>query len=265
MKRIQANGDRLQIDKLTIEHDLHDLLHEQGEFEVKLKEEHEKMRTLEEVLQSTRVSSGQLIRSLLDACIKSSEKLVTRATLENDVAAAAGTSSYFMMQAEELTGILNEMAVVNKDFQFENNSHVEALACNSILIGHAMASVYVQGITICKTSANIESGERKFRLIRSYSNSNWDSFIRIAYISGISEEIKKWNGNAMELFKCLIESPHTVQSKIDEVKKRLQEISSMIHKLSKESETNGDVGVNIETELAGMDKAIEEAAAKIEV
>lgn len=67
------------------------------------------------------------------------------------------------------------------------------------------------------------------------------------------------------MFNCLIESPHTVQSKIEEVKKRLQEISSMIHKLSKESESNGDIGVIIETELAGMDKAIEEAAAKIEV
>lgn len=151
----------MQTEKLTVEYDLHDLLDEQGEFETKLKEEHEKIRTLEEVLQSTRVSSGQLIRSLLNACIKSSEKLVTRATLENDVAAAAGTSSYFMMIGEELTGILNELAVVNKGFQFENNSHVEAMASKTILIGHAIASVYVQGITICKTSANIENGERK--------------------------------------------------------------------------------------------------------
>lgn len=69
----------------------------------------------------------------------------------------------------------------------------------------------------------------------------------------------------MELFSCLIESPQTVDKKIDEVKQRLQEITTMIHKLSKESESSGDVGVTIETELAGMDKAIEAAAAKIEV
>lgn len=159
LKQVQAHDERLQIDKLTVEHDLHDLLHEQGEFEIKLKEEREKMKTLEEALQFTRISSGQLIRNLLDACIRSSEKLVTRATSENDVAAAAGTSSYFMMIAEELTGILNELAAISKEFRFENNDHVEGLACKSILIGHAMASVYIQGITICKTSANIESGE----------------------------------------------------------------------------------------------------------
>lgn len=151
----------MQNEKLTVEYDLHDLLDEQDEFETKLKEEYEKMRTLEEALQLTRVSSGQLIRNLLDACIKSSEKLVTRATSENDVAAAAGTSSYFMMIAEELTTILNELAAISRDFRFENNDHVEALACKSILIGHAMASVYIQGVTICKTSANIESGESK--------------------------------------------------------------------------------------------------------
>lgn len=39
----------------------------------------------------------------------------------------------------------------------------------------------------------------------------------------------------------------------------------MIHDLSKQSESGEDIGEIIETELAGMDKAIEEAAARIEV
>lgn len=133
----------------------------QSEFESKLLEEREKMRTLEEALQLCRVSSGELIRNLFNNCIKSSEKLVTRATSENDVAAAAGTSSYFMMIAEELTTILNELAAISRDFRFDDNDHVTALTGKTILIGHAMASVYIQGVTICKTSANIESGERK--------------------------------------------------------------------------------------------------------
>lgn len=82
---------------------------------------------------------------------------------------------------------------------------------------------------------------------------------------GISEEIKKWNVDALELFDCLIESPHTVDSKVENVNKRLQEITTLIHRLSKESESSGDIGMTIESELAGMDKAIEAAAAKIEV
>lgn len=148
--------------KLGYEYDLHDLLLEQADSEAKIKEEREKLRTLEEALQLTRLNSAQLIRNLLDACIKSSEKLVTHATLENDVAAAAGTSSYFMMIAEELTANLNDLSVVSRDFILENNEHVDALASKSIMIGHSMASVYIQGITICKTSTNIESGESKY-------------------------------------------------------------------------------------------------------
>lgn len=91
------------------------------------------------------------------------------------------------------------------------------------------------------------------------------SGINTILLLGISEEIKKWNADALELFHCLIESPHTVDSKVKVVNKRLQEITTLIHRLSKESESSGDLGMTIENELAGMDKAIEAAAAKIEV
>lgn len=80
-------------------------------------------------------------------------------------------------------------------------------------------------------------------------------------------EIKNWNTNALELFSSLQSSKESavVQSKIDEVKNQLQTITSMIHDLSKQSESGEDIGESIEAELAGMDKAIEEAAARIEV
>lgn len=77
--------------------------------------------------------------------------------------------------------------------------------------------------------------------------------------------MKKWISDALQLFQCLIESPQTSDKTIDEVKARLQEISTMIHQLSKETESSGDIGEIIELELAGMDKAIEAAAAKIGV
>lgn len=71
----------------------------------------------------------------------------------------------------------------------------------------------------------------------------------------------------MQLFSSLQSTKESavVQSKIDEVKSQLQKITSMIHDLSKQSESGEDIGESIETELAGMDKAIEEAAARIEV
>lgn len=84
---------------------------------------------------------------------------------------------------------------------------------------------------------------------------------------GIMDEIKKWNSKALELFAALLSTDESVkvQSHIDEVKSMLLKITTMIHELSKQSESSEDIGDSIERELSGMDKAIEEAASKIEV
>lgn len=81
------------------------------------------------------------------------------------------------------------------------------------------------------------------------------------------EELKKWSTNALELF-CSLQSTkesEVVQNRIDEVKTLLTNITTMIHELSKQLQNGEDIGDIIEAELAGMDKAIEEAAARIEV
>lgn len=145
--------------KNAIENDLHDLLSEQDEYNEKLSQTNNTIRTLEEALKNARISGDARIRALVEACIKSSEKLVVRATAENDVAVAAGTSAYFMMFGEELIELLNELSMVHSSYVADNYNNVEALARKCILMGHLMATVYIQGNTICKTSANIERGE----------------------------------------------------------------------------------------------------------
>lgn len=71
----------------------------------------------------------------------------------------------------------------------------------------------------------------------------------------------------MNLFAALENSNESASAKlrIVDVKTELQAISTMIHDLSKKLNDNEMVGDIIESELTGMDKAIEEAAAKIEV
>lgn len=145
--------------------DLHVLLSVQDEYNEKLSQTNGTIQTLEEALKMARINGDARIRALVEACIKSSEKLVTRATTENDVAVAAGTSAYFMMFGEELTELLNELSMVHSNYVADNYNNVVALAKKCILMGHLMATVYIQGNTICKTSANIERGEsKKFRL-----------------------------------------------------------------------------------------------------
>lgn len=154
--------------KQTIECDLHDLLLEQDEYNEKLSQTNNTIHTLEEALKNARINGDARIRALVETCIKSSEKLVTRATAENDVAVAAGTSAYFMLFGEELTELLSELSMAHTNYVADSYNNVEALARKCILMGHLMATVYIQGNTICKTSANIERGESMFCFIFLY-------------------------------------------------------------------------------------------------
>lgn len=158
----------MRSDKITIESDLHDLLSEQDEYTEKLEKTNNTVHLLEEALKTARVSGDARIRALVEACIRSSEKMVSRAAAEHDVAVATGTSAYFMLFGEELTGILSELAVVHSSYVTDSYNNVEELAKKCILMGHLMAIVYIQGVTICKTSANIERGERKSPINRSH-------------------------------------------------------------------------------------------------
>lgn len=90
--------------------------------------------------------------------------------------------------------------------------------------------------------------------------------MRFHPLSGIMDEIKKWNADAMELFVALLSTKESeVQNRIADVKGKLQTITTMIHELSKQSQSGEDIGEIIERELSTMDKAIEEAASRIEV
>lgn len=95
---------------------------------------------------------------------------------------------------------------------------------------------------------------------------NLNCFFAPPATSGIMEEIKKWNTDALELFVALLSTKESeVQNRIADVKSKLQTITTMIHDLSKQSQSGEDIGEIIERELSTMDKAIEEAASRIEV
>lgn len=161
---MKSEVDRLHTEKSTTESELHDLLHEQDEYNEKLEQIKSTIHILEEALKAARINGDARIRALVEACMKSSEKLVTRATAEQDVAVAAGTPTYFMMVSEELTRILNELSLVHVSYVADSYNNVEALARKCILMGYLMATVYIQGITVCKTSENIERGESNYDL-----------------------------------------------------------------------------------------------------
>lgn len=69
-----------------------------------------------------------------------------------------------------------------------------------------------------------------------------------------------------DLFRALQNDEDAVEAKIATVKSKLMLIAIMFNELTTKSENGTDLNADsIEAELAGMDKAIEEAAAQIEV
>lgn len=117
--------------------------------------------SIENALQENRIRGDTALRTLLETCIRESEKIAARAINDNEMQAAGGTPSYFLMIAEELQGVLTKLSLVHENYQQDSNVNVEALARKVILGGHLLASAHVQGMAVCSSSADIECGERK--------------------------------------------------------------------------------------------------------
>lgn len=154
--------DRLLAEKGAIESDLQDLLHQQEQMEHRYQDALGTIKNLENCLIDTKISGETALRTLLEACIKSSEKLTVRAISENEMPGAGGTPTYFLMIAEELQEVLSKLAIVHENYLKDNSTNVESLARKVIIGAHLLASAHVQGMSICNRSANIECGERKY-------------------------------------------------------------------------------------------------------
>uniref|UniRef100_A0A1Q3FKY2 Putative actin-binding protein n=1 Tax=Culex tarsalis TaxID=7177 RepID=A0A1Q3FKY2_CULTA len=239
---LDANMDRLLAEKGAIESDLQDLLHQQEEMDARYQTALDTIRNLENSLADAKITGESALRALLEACIKSSEKLTLRAISENEMPGAGGTPTYFLMIAEELQDVLSKLTIVHDNYLKDNSTNVESLARKVIIGAHLLASAHVQGMSICNRSANIECGER------------------------IAEEIKQLGGSIASLFQSLQKTSESdaVGEKIGDLKDKLQAVTNMIGDLSKQTDGTENLGDLVENELSSMDKAIEEAAAQIE-
>lgn len=137
-------------------------MHQQEQLEEKLSGALDKITSLETALQENRIQRDTALRTLLETCIRESEKVAARSINDNEMQAAGGTPSYFLLIADELQSVLTKLSLVHGNYQQDNNENVEALARKVIMGGHLLASAYVQGMAVCNSSADIECGERKF-------------------------------------------------------------------------------------------------------
>lgn len=85
------------------------------------------------------------------------------------------------------------------------------------------------------------------------------------YYKGIAEEIKELDKSITNLFQTLqtLSEAKNVPSQINNVKEKLEKVTNMIGDMSKKTDSTELLAEMVESELAGMDKAIEEAASRI--
>ncbi|XP_049295937.1 huntingtin-interacting protein 1-related protein isoform X5 [Anopheles funestus] len=250
----QADFDSLEKDLKSVleqkDHELEEINAKYRELEEKYQEQTEQrlqaalkqLAGAETALIDSKISGETALRTLLEACIKSSEKLTLRAIGENEMPGAGGTPTYFLMIAEELQEVLTKLRMVHENYLKDNSTNVESLARKVIIGAHLLASAHVQGMTICNRSANIESGER------------------------IAEELKKLGQSITTLFQSLQKTSEsgTVSERITDLKVKLEEVTTMIVDLGKQTDGTENLGDMVESELSSMDKAIEEAASRIQ-
>lgn len=158
---MNSNYDRVLNEKETFETDIQDLLHQQEQLDAKHNESLLRIQQLEEDLINSKIHGEAALRALLEACIKTSEKITLRAIAESETPGASGTSTYFILIAEELQDVLTKLKIVHANYLKDNNNNVEALARKVQSTGHLLASVHEQGMAICNKSNNIDTGESK--------------------------------------------------------------------------------------------------------
>lgn len=161
---MNANYDRVMGEKETFETDIQDLLLQQEQMDQKHNEAVVKIQKLELELVNSKIHGETALRALLEACIKTSEKITLRAIAESETPGASGTSTYFIMIAEELQDVLTKLKIVHENYTKDNDNNVEALVRKVQSMGHLLASVHEQGMAICNKSTNIDTGESKLRI-----------------------------------------------------------------------------------------------------
>ena len=156
---MHANYDRVLSEKESFEIDIQDLLHQQEQMDQKNNEALLRIQQLELELVNSKIHGETALRALLEACIKTSEKITLRAIAESETPGASGTSTYFIMVAEELQDVLTKLKIVHENYRKDNNNNVEALVRKVQSAGHLLASIHEQGMAVCNKSTNIDTGE----------------------------------------------------------------------------------------------------------
>ncbi|PNF18448.1 hypothetical protein B7P43_G09027, partial [Cryptotermes secundus] len=230
-------------EKGSVESQLQDVLAQKEDLDVRLKDTEGRMKELESRLQEEKFNR---LYQLLVTCISQAEGVVQKSIHEVDnpaISAVTCTPDYFRGLIEPVQNSLNDLGSSYKSF-YSNSAAIDNLVQNVICVAQLVANYILQGKTTSNTSPDIEFGEHIAEVCKLVGSS---ALILLASIKNRNEA-------------------DGVAAHVVAVKSRVSEVAELIEKLT--NAVKGDsaevIGDLVESELASMDKAIEEAANRIE-
>ncbi|XP_063972135.1 huntingtin-interacting protein 1 isoform X1 [Diachasmimorpha longicaudata] len=234
-----AKIDFISSEKSVAEGDLHDLLSQKEELDTRIAElnaDLEKTR-----IQSKKDSDSSLIELILNSISSAEQLLVTASiTIESpSIAALTCTPDYLETQKHPALQALSDLDKSYKIYQ-------EKLTDGKQLIKASMNSAY----------------HLSLYLIHAKSTSNTSTDITMD--DKLTEECKKLSTASISLLQMIKNKSEATEDQFNVIRDQLDVISGLASGLAKARGDVERIGDMVESELQGMDKAIEEAAAKIQ-
>ncbi|EGI58752.1 Huntingtin-interacting protein 1 [Acromyrmex echinatior] len=238
-KALIAKIDFITSEKTTLEEDLHDLLVQKEELDLRIVNlETDAERSYNQV----KTDANTALFDLLLNAISEAESLLHHAmhAIDNPaISALTCTPDYLGSLLEPTEKSFNDLEEAFNNYMLDTTK-------GKVLIRTAVHSAYFLALY----------------LIYAKSTSNTSTDIGIA--DRFADECKQLGSQGLIMLSYIKEKSSMTGAQIANVKSQLQKISSLINTLSSTQNNVEIVGTLVESELQSMDKAIEETVAKIQ-
>ncbi|KZC15117.1 PREDICTED: huntingtin-interacting protein 1 [Dufourea novaeangliae] len=234
-----AKNDFITSEKTALEGDLHDLLAQKEELDLKI----EKLEVeTERCRNEMNVRADTMLYELLLNCISEAEDILqySLSAIDNPAMSDLTCTPQYLERLEE--SIVKSLDALDATY----TGYVCDTTKAKMLIKTAIHVAYVLGLY----------------LIHAKSTSN--TSIDIALGDKLTDECKQLGVLSLTMFNYIKEKSPTTVGQIDEVRKQFKKICELAATLSNGQGNVEVIGSLVETELLSMDKAIEEAAKRIQ-
>ncbi|XP_046399860.1 huntingtin-interacting protein 1 isoform X2 [Ischnura elegans] len=241
-------------EKATVEGELVDLLAQKEALDVRLEQEQKELKRMQELSENEMITR---IREFIESCITEAESILRRALHEMDnpaFSAVTCTPDYFGRLESPVTRSLecttDSYSACYKDKSTPSSKSVrEFLRCTT-QFSNLMADFIIRGQATSNSSANIEQGERVAGASKTAANQ----------CLTLLETMKEGCRNSSRNEDVDMDA---IEKEAEAVRLRIKEAVELAHLIG----ANNSVEIHedqVEKELADIDRAIDEAAARIE-